>query len=125
MCVRQDPSQKTSEHAVATVLVTVTEDGHRGDPPSPRRKSPASELSPLPRLQNPAPFVSTTGFPDFTNFVRGFVETLDYILVEEGRVKVVNVAEMPDREMASQDTALPSPVFPSDHVSVMADLILE
>lgn len=58
---------------------------------------------------------------------QGFVETLDYILIEDPTVtgvEVLSTARMPTREEAGQDVALPSWRTPSDHVSLMCDLRL-
>lgn len=118
----QDPKSPKSPRSVSKVHVTVTEDGHKGDAPSPRVHPEAHPA--VPRLRNEVPLVSATGFPDFTNFVRGFVEVLDYVMVEKDRVEVLQVGALPDRETASRHTALPSPVFPSDHLAVMVDVTL-
>lgn len=70
-----------------------------------------------------------------THHTQGFVETLDYILIEDtetadaataaaAAVEVLSVARMPTREEAGQDVALPSWRTPSDHVSLLCDLRL-
>lgn len=66
---------------------------------------------------------------------QGFVETLDYILIEDtgpssssssggaaGGAEVLSVSRMPIREEAAQDVALPSWRTPSDHVSLLCDV---
>lgn len=66
---------------------------------------------------------------------QGFVETLDYILIEEdtttapattaaaaATADVLSVARMPTREEAGEDVALPSWRTPSDHVSLLCDV---
>jgi len=81
----------------------------------------------IPTLSSPFNMDYTTKSLPFTNFVKNFVEVLDYILVEKDssknwRVDVGEVAPIPSEEMIKENTALPSPSFPSDHVPVAISL---
>eukprot|EP00736_Rhodelphis_marinus_P003510 Rmarinus@m.15101 len=76
-----------------------------------------------PRLSVSVPFrfLNAAHFP-FTNYVRGFVEQLDYIYAEAGRLEVTGCVAMPEEDLIRTHTALPSPVAPSDHLPVVVDL---
>ena len=69
--------------------------------------------------------------PDFTNFVRGFQETLDYVLASKpaGSASIgftlVETAPMPSRDVVVPYIAMPNGHMPSDHVSVVCDLKFE
>lgn len=65
---------------------------------------------------------SAYGIPEFTNFAGTFVGTLDYILVDARRLKVQRVFPLFSREDVSREVALPSSMFPSDHISLICDL---
>ena len=57
----------------------------------------------------------------FTNYVRGYVGTLDYIFYEATRLHVKKFVPLPCEEEVAK-TALPSQRFPSDHLSLCCDL---
>jgi len=69
-----------------------------------------------------------TEMPDFTNFAKGFIETLDYIFVSTPSKKdrfgfrSSKSAPMPSRDLVSQYVAMPNEFMPSDHVAVACDL---
>jgi len=67
-------------------------------------------------------FVSACGTPKFTNYTQGFKDCLDYIFIEDNMLEVEQVVPFPSEEELSQHIALPNIVFPSDHVSIIADL---
>jgi len=50
------------------------------------------------------------------------VGCLDYIMIEPSEMEVVSFGQLPDEELVTVDKALPSQVFPSDHISILADL---
>jgi 2',5'-phosphodiesterase len=72
--------------------------------------------------------------PPVTHFIPGFSGTLDHILISENSngndsndeegTKMVSVrsAPMPSMRDVGRDTAMPSPVLPSDHVSLLVEL---
>jgi len=71
------------------------------------------------------PFHLTSAYeetPEFTNFVDGYVGTLDWILFDKGSLRRVASAALPSREVVAECTALPSQRFPSDHLLLAADL---
>jgi mRNA deadenylase 3'-5' endonuclease subunit Ccr4 len=76
-----------------------------------------------PILQHPFELFCATGFPKYTNFVEGFKDTLDYIFVEKEAAQILGIAPLPTEEQLSENTALPSQNFPSDHIAVMADIL--
>jgi mRNA deadenylase 3'-5' endonuclease subunit Ccr4 len=90
-----------------------------------------------PSLQNPfsvsssssggsstgAGFVSASGYPQFTNFTAGFKDLLDYVFIPANSgLHVLRTAPLPSEEELRERTALPSAVYPSDHVALALDL---
>lgn len=65
---------------------------------------------------------SACGCPPFTNFTAGFQECLDYIFYQTEKFKVTRVIEMPSEEELKVHTAIPSVVFPSDHIAIISEL---
>ncbi|KAJ8940052.1 hypothetical protein NQ314_010884 [Rhamnusium bicolor] len=65
---------------------------------------------------------SACGTPKYTNFTAGFADCLDYIFYEQRNLAVSQVVPLPSHEEVTQHTALPSIVFPSDHISLVSDL---
>jgi hypothetical protein len=105
----------------AAIAATDIEVEVEGDAP----EAPSDALSEadrraLPLLQLRRGLVNACPGLPYTNFVSSFVACLDYIMVDG--FDVVAVAPMPDRDTCERDTALPSWQFPSDHISIMADL---
>lgn len=76
-------------------------------------------------LKNHINFASACGTPEFTNFTPAFVGCLDYIFYQTEFLEVEQVVPLPSKEEVSQHTAIPSVVFPSDHVALVADLKLK
>ncbi len=66
--------------------------------------------------------------PKFTNYVSGFVETLDYIFVSEVSdtdrlgFQPISSAPMPSEDDVKPYIAMPNEAMPSDHVSVICDI---
>ena len=69
----------------------------------------------------------------YTNFVQGYIATLDYIFFEVGRLRLEALMPLPTVEQIQGEEvvsaadiprrgALPSKRYPSDHVAVIADL---
>ena len=84
---------------------------------------PASSGGLFPTLLSPCgQLVSSAGYPEFTNYTAGFRDTLDYVFVPPDRVCVALVAPFPEEAVLRQHTALPSAVFPSDHLAVCVDI---
>lgn len=65
---------------------------------------------------------SAYGKPEFTNFTEGFAGCLDYIFYQHDQLDVAQVVPLPSTEELQQHVALPSVVFPSDHVALVADM---
>ncbi len=65
---------------------------------------------------------SGCGFQEFTNFTVSFKETLDYVFIDSAKLKTSQVIPMPSIEELSQFDAIPSVVFPSDHIALVCDL---
>ena len=69
----------------------------------------------------------------YTNFVQGYIATLDYIFFEVGRLRLEALMPLPTVEQIQNEEvvsaadipkrgALPSKRYPSDHVAIVADL---
>lgn len=84
-------------------------------------KRDSTEIS-LPCLTHDMHLISAAGMPEYTNYTKGFKDLLDYIYVQSDHFKVVRVAPFPSTKDLLQFTALPSRVFPSDHLAVAVDL---
>ena len=57
-----------------------------------------------------------------THVVPRYANALDWICFDAQRLRVEAVAPLPSVEELTRDVALPSAEFPSDHVSLCADL---
>ncbi|CAG9784488.1 unnamed protein product [Diatraea saccharalis] len=73
-------------------------------------------------LQQETILESACGTPQYTNFTAGFADCLDYIFYDKSTLQVEQVVPLPSVEELQANTALPSIVFPSDHVALVADL---
>lgn len=73
-------------------------------------------------LHQPMNIESACGTPPYTNFTRGFRETLDYIFIDSDKLQVTQVVPLPSHEDVTANIALPSVVFPSDHLALICDL---
>jgi mRNA deadenylase 3'-5' endonuclease subunit Ccr4 len=78
----------------------------------------------LPRLVHPFKWLSAAGYPQFSNYTKTFKELLDYIYVERHKFKVLKVAPIPTEDVLSENCAIPSEVFPSDHLALVVDVHL-
>ncbi|CAI9718258.1 Hypothetical predicted protein [Octopus vulgaris] len=65
---------------------------------------------------------SGCGYPVYTNYVGGFNATLDYIFYDNTCFDVAEVVPLPDDSEVVLHTALPSVVFPSDHIAQICTL---
>lgn len=65
---------------------------------------------------------SACGTPEYTNFTVEFADCLDYIFYDTTKLQVTQVVPMPSNEELTLHKAIPSVVFPSDHVAICADL---
>ncbi|XP_032598898.1 2',5'-phosphodiesterase 12 [Drosophila grimshawi] len=73
-------------------------------------------------LRQPFQMNSACGTPDYTNYTTLFAACLDYIFYESDRFNLVQSVPLPSVEQLSEHQAIPSITFPSDHVSLIADL---
>lgn len=73
-------------------------------------------------LSQPFNISSATGCPPYTNFTHLFAACLDYIFYQTDNIEVAEVIPLPSEEQLRTHIAIPSVVFPSDHVSLVADL---
>lgn len=72
-------------------------------------------------LSHPWELASACGLKtSFTNYVRGYIGCLDYVLYQSTQLRLSGLAPLPT-ESEVQDTALPSGRFPSDHISLCYD----
>lgn len=73
-------------------------------------------------LSQPFKFDSACGTPKFTNYTAGFADCLDYIFYDKSNLTVSEVVPLPSEAELTLHTALPSVVFPSDHVALISSL---
>ncbi|KAL1399074.1 hypothetical protein pipiens_008491 [Culex pipiens pipiens] len=73
-------------------------------------------------LAQPFPFQSACGTPKYTNFTVGFKACIDYIYYQCDALRVNDVVPLPSEDELAAYDAIPSPVFPSDHVALVASL---
>ncbi|XP_054284725.1 2',5'-phosphodiesterase 12-like [Macrosteles quadrilineatus] len=85
------------------------------------KSKPEEEVQGL-SLSQPFNMQSACGTPKYTNFTAAFADCLDYIYYQTDRLSVESVIPLPSDEELTQHTAIPSVVFPSDHVALVADL---
>ena len=75
------------------------------------------------RLSQPTPLQSVYDLAaPPTHVVPRYANTLDWIFVEPQRLEVLAVAPRPPLEELTRDVAMPSAEWPSDHVSLVADV---
>ncbi|OQS00616.1 2',5'-phosphodiesterase [Achlya hypogyna] len=78
------------------------------------------------KLVHSLALASACGQPEFTHFVKNheftFIGTLDHILVDTSALAPAGHFPFFSLEAASHETSLPSTTFPSDHVSLVADV---
>uniref|UniRef100_A0A182PDF4 2',5'-phosphodiesterase 12 n=1 Tax=Anopheles epiroticus TaxID=199890 RepID=A0A182PDF4_9DIPT len=72
-------------------------------------------------LSQPFQMGSACGCPEYTNYTVGFKACIDYIFYKRGALNVNDVIPMPSEEELSMYQAIPSPVFPSDHIALAAN----
>jgi CCR4-NOT transcription complex subunit 6 len=59
--------------------------------------------------------------PPYTNYTAHFVGTLDYIFYTVDKLVVGGLLQMVDDKLVHEHTALPSPLFSSDHVPLLSE----
>nr|ACH92481.1 FI09011p [Drosophila melanogaster]AOQ13855.1 CG31759-PC [synthetic construct] len=73
-------------------------------------------------LAQPFKMASAYGAPEYTHYTTLFAGCLDYVFYQNDRFEVLKVVPLPTEEELKANTAIPSAVFPSDHVALVADL---
>eukprot|EP01038_Epipyxis_sp_PR26KG_P014566 gene14566-19555_t len=76
----------------------------------------------IPIFRHSLSLISAAEYPRYSNYVRDFKSLLDYIFIDESKMLIKRIAPFPDESILSQNTALPSAVFPSDHMSIAVDI---
>lgn len=74
------------------------------------------------RLNQEFNMKSAYGTPRCTTWTLGFVECIDYIFYQTDRLLVEQVNILPSDEELQAHAAIPSVIFPSDHIALVADL---
>lgn len=72
-------------------------------------------------LEQPFDIKSAYNNPKYTNFTVGFAACLDYIFYQSNNLRMLQAVPLPSEEELKSLTAIPSIVFPSDHISLVAD----
>lgn len=76
----------------------------------------------IPSLTLPSKLITLSNPNQWTNYTLGFKGTLDYIWLEKEGLQSFTVAPFPNEMILAENVALPSPSFPSDHLSVISDI---
>jgi len=74
------------------------------------------------RLRIARGLVSASGFPEWTNYVGGFIGALDYVWVSSRDFAPRAVSPLPPLTAVTEHVALPNARFPSDHVPMVVDV---
>lgn len=64
---------------------------------------------------------SACGTPKCTTSALDFVKCIDYIFYQSDKLQVEQIIELPTDEELDENVAIPSVVFPSDHLALVAD----
>ncbi|GFT17840.1 2',5'-phosphodiesterase 12 [Nephila pilipes] len=83
--------------------------------------NPEENVSGIP-LKHTLSLDSACGTPPYTNYTEGFVGCLDYIFYNKAHLQVEDMVPFPNHELVIKNTALPSRVFPSDHIALICTL---
>nr|XP_033781610.1 2',5'-phosphodiesterase 12 [Geotrypetes seraphini] len=73
-------------------------------------------------LTHPLKLESACGEPAYTNYVGGFHGCLDYIFTDSNCLAVEQVIPLPSHEEVTTHQALPSVIYPSDHIALVCDV---
>ncbi|XP_054168298.1 2',5'-phosphodiesterase 12-like [Oppia nitens] len=73
-------------------------------------------------LSHSLSFGSACDEPIYTNYTPFFSGCLDYIFYDKNNLMVSEIIPLPDHQQVSANTALPSIVFPSDHLAIICVL---
>lgn len=60
--------------------------------------------------------------PKYTNFTVLFAACLDYIFYQSTNLSVIQTIPVPSDEELRSHLAIPSVIYPSDHIALVADL---
>ena len=63
--------------------------------------------------------------PRYTNYTSQFQGTLDHIFFSKDCLEVKQLLEIPEANQLIREKALPSTIFPSDHVRIEATFLLK
>ncbi|XP_016987842.1 2',5'-phosphodiesterase 12 [Drosophila rhopaloa] len=74
------------------------------------------------QLSQPFKMVSACGAPEYTHYTTLFSGCLDYIFYQNDCFELKRYVPLPTEDQLKADAGIPSAVFPSDHVALVADL---
>lgn len=60
--------------------------------------------------------------PKYTNFTVLFAACIDYIFYQSANLRVLQTIPVPSDKELQSHSAIPSVVYPSDHIALVADL---
>lgn len=84
--------------------------------------SDPEEIVPGMQFEHSMNLDTACGRPEYTNYTEGFNGCLDYIFYDKSNLKVLDVVPFPTHNEVIQYKALPSKVFPSDHIALVCTL---
>ncbi|KAL3890920.1 hypothetical protein ACJMK2_003191 [Sinanodonta woodiana] len=86
------------------------------------KSAPKDQFVPGMNFKHNLDFVTACGQVPYTNYVEKFQDTLDYIFYDVKTLEVEKVIPPPDHEDVVRHTAIPSVLFPSDHIAQVCEL---
>jgi mRNA deadenylase 3'-5' endonuclease subunit Ccr4 len=79
----------------------------------------------FPLLQHSLSLHSAAGYPTYSNFTVDFQDLLDYIYVSSDLFagpESISPLPLPSYDILTENTAIPSECFPSDHLPIAVDV---
>ncbi|KAK3602054.1 hypothetical protein CHS0354_025231 [Potamilus streckersoni] len=86
------------------------------------QNAPEDQRVPKMNVTHNLDLASACGNVPYTNYVKNFNAMLDHIFYDLNTLEVERVIPQPEHEEVIQHTALPSVVFPSDHIAQICEL---
>ncbi|KAL3854954.1 hypothetical protein ACJMK2_014189 [Sinanodonta woodiana] len=86
------------------------------------QNAPEGQRVPNVNVRHNLDLATACGNVPYTNFAKNFYAMLDHIFYDLSTLEVERVIPQPEHEEVIQHTALPSVVFPSDHIAQICEL---
>lgn len=118
----EEQSNGDGKPPAASTAATATEEANGIVVPPPGPPTSALQM----HLRSPIAPLEDTHVNDptirWTNYALSFKAIIDHIFVDRSTLRTVSTIPFPTEEEISKDVAIPSALFPSDHVPLVAEL---